>query len=79
MMCVRSNVHSWRSTKRSGTHYSCHVTSAAVVQKIKDLLNPNGPPLKVRESKHKGVWVDGLVQEYVTSEAEVGAAKLPVV
>jgi len=40
-------------------------------EKIKDLLNPNGPVLKVRESKHKGVWVDGLVQEYVTSEAEV--------
>jgi len=40
-------------------------------EKIKDLLNPNGPVLKVRESKHRGVWVDGLVQEYVTCEAEV--------
>lgn len=40
-------------------------------EKLKDLLNPNGPVLKVRESPHKGVWVDGLVAEYVTCEAEV--------
>eukprot|EP00658_Telonema_sp_P-2_P004974 TRINITY_DN1185_c0_g1_i7.p1 TRINITY_DN1185_c0_g1~~TRINITY_DN1185_c0_g1_i7.p1 ORF type:complete len:767 (+),score=291.97 TRINITY_DN1185_c0_g1_i7:83-2383(+) len=40
-------------------------------EKLKDLLNPNGPALKVRESKHKGVWVDGLTAEWVTCEAEV--------
>eukprot|EP00656_Telonema_subtile_P055558 TRINITY_DN8642_c0_g1_i3.p1 TRINITY_DN8642_c0_g1~~TRINITY_DN8642_c0_g1_i3.p1 ORF type:complete len:1042 (-),score=374.07 TRINITY_DN8642_c0_g1_i3:137-3262(-) len=40
-------------------------------EKLKDLLNPNGPALRVRESPHKGVWVDGLVAEYVTCEAEV--------
>ena len=42
-----------------------------IPQKLKDLLNPNGPQLRVRESKHKGVWVDGIDTRYITSEQEV--------
>lgn len=30
---------------------------------VRDLLNPKNTDMKIRESPHKGVWVDGLTEE----------------
>lgn len=38
---------------------------------VKDLLNPKNADLKIRESPQKGVWVDGLTEEFVTSEQDI--------
>jgi hypothetical protein len=38
---------------------------------IRDLLNPEGMNLKVRETPQRGVWVDGLSERFVGSVQEV--------
>eukprot|EP01094_Clydonella_sp_ATCC50884_P019038 TRINITY_DN3635_c0_g2_i2.p1 TRINITY_DN3635_c0_g2~~TRINITY_DN3635_c0_g2_i2.p1 ORF type:complete len:1107 (-),score=368.20 TRINITY_DN3635_c0_g2_i2:148-3303(-) len=38
---------------------------------VNDLLNPSKKNLKVRETPSRGVWVDGLTEEYVTCEQDV--------
>eukprot|EP01088_Endostelium_zonatum_P014202 TRINITY_DN3010_c2_g1_i1.p1 TRINITY_DN3010_c2_g1~~TRINITY_DN3010_c2_g1_i1.p1 ORF type:complete len:801 (+),score=190.25 TRINITY_DN3010_c2_g1_i1:45-2447(+) len=38
---------------------------------IRDLLNPKGKNLKVRETPTKGVWVEELSERYVSSEQDV--------
>ena len=38
---------------------------------IRDLLDPAKSNLRVRESPQKGVYVDGLTQEFVSTEEEV--------
>lgn len=38
---------------------------------IKDLLNPKNSNLKIRESPHRGVWVEGLTELFVTCEQDV--------
>eukprot|EP00026_Physarum_polycephalum_P001526 Phypoly_transcript_01528.p1 GENE.Phypoly_transcript_01528~~Phypoly_transcript_01528.p1 ORF type:complete len:1080 (+),score=256.77 Phypoly_transcript_01528:75-3314(+) len=38
---------------------------------VKDLLNPKNADIKIRESPQKGVWVDGLTEEFVTSEQDI--------
>ena len=41
------------------------------MENVKDLLSQDKTPLKVRETPARGVWVEGLTEEFVTSEAEV--------
>ena len=38
---------------------------------VRDLLNPSGKKLRVRESQTKGVWIEGLSEYFVTSVQEV--------
>ena len=33
---------------------------------VRDLLNPKGNNLKIRETERKGVWIDGVTQEFAT-------------
>jgi kinesin family member 5 len=40
-------------------------------EQVRDLLNPSGANLKVRETPSRGVWVDGLSEHYVQSEQDV--------
>lgn len=40
-------------------------------EQVKDLLQPSATNLKVRETPARGVWVEGLTEQYVTTEAEV--------
>ena len=42
-------------------------------ESIHDLLMPGNSNLKVRETPSRGVWVDGLTEEYITCEEEVFA------
>jgi kinesin family protein 5 len=41
------------------------------MENVKDLLGAGGGNLKVRETPAKGVWVEGLSEEFVTNEEEV--------
>lgn len=43
-------------------------------EKIRDLLKPSDKELKVRESPQKGVWVEGLTEEFVSCEQGVLSA-----
>ena len=38
---------------------------------IRDLLNPGGSPLRVRETPQRGVWVDGITETFVSNMPEV--------
>ncbi|ELR10902.1 kinesin motor domain containing protein [Acanthamoeba castellanii str. Neff] len=40
-------------------------------ERIRDLLNPKNANLKVRETPSRGVWVDGITEEIVSTESEV--------
>ncbi len=41
------------------------------LEKVRDLLNPSQDNLRLRESKSKGVWIDGATDLYVSSFDEV--------
>eukprot|EP01118_Nematostelium_gracile_P003663 TRINITY_DN14236_c0_g1_i1.p1 TRINITY_DN14236_c0_g1~~TRINITY_DN14236_c0_g1_i1.p1 ORF type:complete len:269 (-),score=69.42 TRINITY_DN14236_c0_g1_i1:265-1071(-) len=43
-------------------------------ERIRDLLNPasqDAAGLKIRESPQKGVWIEGLTEEFISSEEEI--------
>merc|ERR1712137_958431 len=40
-------------------------------ENVRDLLHPSAPTLSVRESPTKGVYVEGLTEEYVASEEDI--------
>jgi len=40
-------------------------------ERIKDLLHPANDNLKIRESKNKGIWIQGVTETYATSNEEV--------
>ena len=51
-------------------HVKCSFVEIYMEQ-VRDLLNPqNTTPLRVRESSTNGVWLDGVVEEEVSSEEE---------
>jgi kinesin family protein 5 len=41
------------------------------MEKIRDLLDPSRPQMKVRESKTRGVYIQGVTEVYVSSVQEV--------
>eukprot|EP00029_Vermamoeba_vermiformis_P007434 TRINITY_DN321_c0_g1_i1.p1 TRINITY_DN321_c0_g1~~TRINITY_DN321_c0_g1_i1.p1 ORF type:complete len:1029 (+),score=352.71 TRINITY_DN321_c0_g1_i1:163-3249(+) len=56
----------------SGTEYTIKCSFLEIYKEvIRDLLNPKGNNLKVRETPSKGVWVDELSEVFVTNEQEV--------
>jgi kinesin family protein 5 len=56
----------------SGTEWQIKSSFLEIyMENVKDLLSSDKSSLKVRETPARGVWVEGLTEEFVTSEAEV--------
>jgi kinesin family protein 5 len=56
----------------SGAEYTIKCSFLEIYKEvIRDLLNPKGNNLKVRETPSRGVWVDELSEVFVTCEQEV--------
>eukprot|EP01114_Cavostelium_apophysatum_P013371 TRINITY_DN3225_c0_g1_i1.p1 TRINITY_DN3225_c0_g1~~TRINITY_DN3225_c0_g1_i1.p1 ORF type:complete len:1612 (-),score=534.39 TRINITY_DN3225_c0_g1_i1:42-4877(-) len=56
----------------SGTEYTIKCSFLEIYKEVvKDLLNPTGSNLKVRETPARGVWVEGLTEQYVGREEDV--------
>lgn len=48
----------------AGTEYTIKCSFLEIYKEIvKDLLNPKGVNLKVRETPSRGVWVEGLTEQ----------------
>lgn len=56
----------------SGTEWQIKCSFMEIyMENVKDLLSGDKTSLKVRETPAKGVWVENLVEEFVTNEMEV--------
>lgn len=60
----------------AGTEYTIKCSFLEIYKEVvRDLLNPEGnvskSGLRIRETPDKGVWVEGLAEEYVTCENDV--------
>ena len=56
----------------SGTEWQIKASFLEIyMENVKDLLSTDKLNLKVRETPARGVWVEGLTEEFVTNEAEV--------
>lgn len=54
--------------KQEDFEFSLQVSYLEIyMEKIRDLLNPKGVDLQIRESSYKGIWVEDATQLYVTS------------
>ncbi len=56
---------------KKGVEFSLQVSYLEIyLEKIRDLLRPSRDNLEVRESRHKGLWVEDLTEVYVGSYNE---------
>lgn len=56
---------------KKGIEFSLQVSYLEIyLEKIRDLLRPSRDNLEVRESRHKGLWVEDLTEVYVSSYSE---------
>ncbi|CAI2383862.1 unnamed protein product [Moneuplotes crassus] len=52
--------------------YTIKVSMAEIyMEKIKDLLNPTKVNLKIKKDKDRGIYVQGLTEQYIASETDV--------
>eukprot|EP00161_Ancyromonas_sigmoides_P008060 TRINITY_DN2022_c0_g1_i2.p1 TRINITY_DN2022_c0_g1~~TRINITY_DN2022_c0_g1_i2.p1 ORF type:complete len:281 (-),score=20.40 TRINITY_DN2022_c0_g1_i2:5-847(-) len=59
-------------TDMSGSEYTLVVSFLEIYrEKIRDLLDPAKSNLSVRETPKKGIYVEGLSEEYVTTEQDI--------
>eukprot|EP01119_Soliformovum_irregulare_P013500 TRINITY_DN359_c0_g2_i1.p1 TRINITY_DN359_c0_g2~~TRINITY_DN359_c0_g2_i1.p1 ORF type:complete len:685 (-),score=277.79 TRINITY_DN359_c0_g2_i1:587-2614(-) len=57
---------------KSRTEYTIKCSFLEIYREtVKDLFNPKNSNLKVRETPLRGVWVEGLTEQYVMTESEV--------
>ena len=54
-------------TDEMPTEYVIKVSMVEIYNEtVRDLLNPKGKNLKIRETGRQGVWVDGVSEEFAT-------------
>eukprot|EP01129_Flabellula_baltica_P009978 TRINITY_DN4162_c0_g1_i1.p1 TRINITY_DN4162_c0_g1~~TRINITY_DN4162_c0_g1_i1.p1 ORF type:complete len:1087 (+),score=291.60 TRINITY_DN4162_c0_g1_i1:13-3273(+) len=67
-----SHIFDHINSDEEGTEYIIRCSFLEIYKEIiRDLLNPSNNNLKVRETKSKGVWVDGLTEVCVSGEGDV--------
>eukprot|EP00698_Gefionella_okellyi_P005550 TRINITY_DN15058_c0_g1_i1.p1 TRINITY_DN15058_c0_g1~~TRINITY_DN15058_c0_g1_i1.p1 ORF type:complete len:1261 (-),score=433.54 TRINITY_DN15058_c0_g1_i1:71-3853(-) len=56
----------------SGTQYTIKCSFLEIYrEQVRDLLNPKNSNMRVRESPTRGVWVEDLTEEYISSENDI--------
>ncbi|XP_077975234.1 uncharacterized protein LOC120332826 [Styela clava] len=62
-----------RKQEMHGKQFECTCRASFLEiynEQVFDLLDPSSPKLQVRESKNRGVFVEGIIEKYVTSGSE---------
>jgi kinesin family member 5 len=73
-LCLFRCRHIFRhiNSDREGTEFTIKCSFLEIYKEvINDLLDVTNKNLKVRETPSKGVWIDGLTEQFVSCEEDV--------
>lgn len=67
-----SAVFDYINSDTSGTQYTIKCSFLEIYrEQVRDLFNPKNGNMRVRESPARGVWIEDLTEEYITTEDDI--------